>query len=192
MELIAKPECGIQLKINTSGIQNKYYTNIRMYNSEIFCYTMNKICNVVTLHSYQIMDPSGFGMRLSFSILKDVHEGMQAIHDFVRSFTNYPTLNRYMPNVKNIEELLYQSDQTIHKKISQSYNQSLPSVLSLKVYQDNINNHLPGYIRLSQVQVNHSIENAAKTIQLAWRKYTDAMNVQKVPNSSNPMLKSKL
>lgn len=91
-----KPEAGIQMKVDISEISGKYLYNIKILNAEIFSYLLNKMANVVTLHSYQILDPKGTSLRLSFSIKSDVHQGMQAIHDFVKKLKDYPSENRFL------------------------------------------------------------------------------------------------
>lgn len=96
IKVVYKPEGGIQMKVDTSGLQGKYYANIRMYNSEIFSYVLNMVGDVVALNANQILDPEGFSLRLSFPVREDVHRGMRAIHDFVKSLTDEPTPNPFM------------------------------------------------------------------------------------------------
>ena len=103
LRVVYKPEGGIHMKIDTSGLKNKYIANIKMLNSEIFCYALNKIGGVVTLHSYCILDPQGYGMRLTFSAKKDVHEGMKAMHNFVKMLSGYPSQNRFLPEIYSTE-----------------------------------------------------------------------------------------
>lgn len=105
LRVIWKPESGLHLKIDVSLFQSKYFLNIQMYNSEIICYVMNKTFGVVTLHAFQIMDPDGYSMRLGFSSKKDVHMGMQLMHDFFASLTDNPESNPYMEKVLSIDTL---------------------------------------------------------------------------------------
>ena len=107
MKIVYKPESGIQMKVDISDLKNKYFTNIRMFNAEIFSYALNKIADVVSLHSYQILDPEGYSMRLSFSIKEDVHQGMKAIHNFVNSLTDIPSLNPFFPDYQLAENLIF-------------------------------------------------------------------------------------
>jgi aspartate/methionine/tyrosine aminotransferase len=95
LRLFYKPEGGMHLIVNTSRLQEKYLANIRMFNSEIFCYALNMMAEVVTLHAFCILDPKGFSMRLSFPNVIDVHKGMQKIHEFVKMLTDQPRINPY-------------------------------------------------------------------------------------------------
>ena len=95
--LIYKPQAGMHMKIDISGLKNKYLSNIKMFNSEIFCYALNKMQGVVTLHSYCILDPKGFSLRLSYSIKEDIHRGMQAMNDFVAALSDCACENQFLP-----------------------------------------------------------------------------------------------
>lgn len=101
------PESGIHMKVDTSGLHQRYLANIRMFNSEIFSYALNIFSKIVSLHSYCIMDPDGFGMRLSFSIKEDVQTGMQGIHNFVCLLRSSPHKNPYFLDVKLADDLIF-------------------------------------------------------------------------------------
>lgn len=101
------PESGIHMKVDTSGLHQRYLANIRMFNSEIFSYALNIFSRIVSLHSYCIMDPDGFGMRLSFSIKEDVQAGMQGIHNFVCLLRSSPQKNPYLQDVKLADDLIF-------------------------------------------------------------------------------------
>lgn len=106
LRVVFKPESGMHIKVDLSQFKDKYFFNIQMFNAEIFCYALNIICGVVTIHSYQFMDPSGYGMRLSFSSRNDVHTGMQMIHGFIGLLTDRPQLNPYMNKIISIDSLV--------------------------------------------------------------------------------------
>lgn len=116
LKVLYKPEGGMALKVDTYELRRKYFTNILIYNSEIFCYVLNKISGVVTLHSYCLMDPKGFGIRLSFPIERDIHQGMQRIHDFVEMLTDNPTPNPYMPGIIVNQEYFFREANKSHSK----------------------------------------------------------------------------
>ena len=105
MHAVHKPEAGIHVKVNIEALKNKYFFNIRTLNSEIFSYVLNKVAGITTLHSYQILDPNGYSLRLSFCIKEDVHKGMQAMHDFVKNLKDYPIENKFLPGAgEHVEE----------------------------------------------------------------------------------------
>jgi hypothetical protein len=107
LKLIFKPKAGIQLKVDMSNLHDKYFGNIRMISSEFFCYCLNAFKGVVTLHSFQIMDPSGFSLRLSFSIKEDVHKGMQKIFQFVKSLSPDPQENKFLSEKDVVDDLVF-------------------------------------------------------------------------------------
>ena len=174
LRVVHKPNGGIQLKANMSGLQNKYLTNVRMFNSEIFSYALQKMANVSTLNSYQVMDPEGFGMRLSFSRREDVHEGMRAVHDFAKSLTNEPTPNKFMPEVALAEHLIFPSEQEIEQNISNSRaaSSSLDGAGLAKKCKENIQNKLQplSYIKLTESDLDKAVDLAATKAQTVWQK----------------------
>lgn len=103
LRIIYKPESGIHLKVDVSQFRKQYFYNIQLFNSEILCYVLNKICGIVTLHSFQITDTSGYSMRFSFSSKTDVHIAMQRMYEFFKSLTPYPKLNPFMDKVLSLD-----------------------------------------------------------------------------------------
>jgi hypothetical protein len=174
LKLVYRPEGGIQLKVNMASLQNKYLTNIRMLNSEIFSYALQKMGDVSTLNSYQVMDPEGFGMRLSFSIKDDVHQGMSAMHDFVNSLTDQPTPNKFMPNVELAETLIFPSEEEIEQNIKASRDEKLEGNQLEKVYKQNIKNKIQpfSYLELSDRDLKKSLNLAAEIIQEKWHQHS--------------------
>lgn len=108
IRVVHKPEAGIHMKIDVSDLQHFYYANIRLFNSEIFCYVLNKIMSVVSLHAYCLADPKGYGVRLTFSRKNEVHQGMRLIHDFTRLLRKEPFENPFLPGIL-AEELIHNS-----------------------------------------------------------------------------------
>jgi hypothetical protein len=102
VRVLYKPLAGMQLKVDVSNLQNKYFSNIRMYNSEIFSHALNRTYNISTLHAFKILDPSGFTLRLAFMDRDHVHRGMRSMKSFVNSLTDKPTENECFPGVMNV------------------------------------------------------------------------------------------
>lgn len=160
---IYKPLCGIHLKIDISKLINKYYFNIQIFNSEIFCYLLNSIAGVVTLHGYQLMDPLGVHLRIGFSRVLDIHNGMQAIHNLTKQLTDHPVHNPFVSSevifnktyfTHSIEEKLEVSKKTVDGKNLHS------------IYRHNIQSRIAFYKPL-QTELDEKMNLAASTIQLA-------------------------
>lgn len=157
-----KPEAGIQMKVDISGLINKYFYNIKIFNSEMFCYALNIIGKVVSLHSYQILDPHGCSLRLSFSIKDDIHSGMQSMHDFVKMLKNYPTENRFLLGVL-AEDLIFKRQHS-HTRLTK--NEAILFQLQCK------NNFRKAKHNLVQDKaLNATLDNAALKIQKTWQEY---------------------
>jgi aspartate/methionine/tyrosine aminotransferase len=190
VDLVYKPESGIQLKVNISGLRDKYFSNIRMFNSEIFSYALQKTTDVATLHSYQILDPEGSGMRLSFAIGDDIHKGMRRIHDFASILTPTPTLNKFMPEVELAESLIFPSEREIAQNITRyrSMSEEMDLEESKKLYENNVLNTSPK--AAAQVIAAHGLAgeivdlNATK-IQKVWRGHSSRVNQEKELLSEN-------
>lgn len=103
---IFKAQAGVQLKINMKGLNNLFFFNIPMFNSEIFCYTLHAVMGVVTLHSFCLLNFDANVMRLTFSFREDVHQGMRRIFDFVGLLTDAPKMNRSMPEIPDVKKFL--------------------------------------------------------------------------------------
>ncbi len=182
LKIVYKPEGGIQMKVDMSELQNKYFLNIRMFNSEIFYYTLNKMTNVVALHSYQIMDCNGLGMRLSFSIRDDIHKGMRRINDFVQTLCSEPSQNKFMPDVELAESFIFPTQQELEKKIVTSREEAKkldPDKLLIE-YKTNVTNIIRPffYIRLSDQQLMEAVDLAALKIQSQWKAYLQNKNIK--------------
>lgn len=195
--VVYKPHGGVQLKVNMSGLQHKFLGNIRMSSSEIFGYALNKMAHVVTLNSYQIMDPEGFGMRLAYSIKHDVHQGMMAMHDFIQTLSNYPSYNPFMSGYNTLEEMIASHHAGVknvalqHPQLkSYSWNPSLFSD-----YKNNVRKKTPRHVKLSEETLDQAVTEAAKTIQRHWRSYLKSKSTEhqkKTVLESTAKLKAKL
>lgn len=181
MSVAYKPKSGLQMKADVSGLCNKYYTNISMFNSEIFSYALNKVAGVVTLNSYQILEPNGFYMRLSFPSLDDVHHGMIAIHNFVKSLTDFPTTNIFMPEVKDISSLIFPNKDKVQMSLDASRNPVDHNFI--RECKSNIRLYTPKYIKLNDTMINGILNDSASKIQKVWREHK--------PRSS-PVMRAKL
>lgn len=95
IKVVYKPVGGMHMKIDVSDLQNKYFSSIRIYNSEIFSNLFNKLYDVATLYSFEFLDPHGFTMRLSFMNKDHVHRGMRSLKNLVGSLTDKPTKNEF-------------------------------------------------------------------------------------------------
>jgi DNA phosphorothioation-dependent restriction protein DptG len=91
------PEAGIHILVSTYNLRELYFGNIKLLNSEIFSYVLYAFSKVVTLHSFQILDPTGYSLRLSFGIKKHIHTGMKAIHDLLDHLTLKPSIKTSRP-----------------------------------------------------------------------------------------------
>lgn len=91
------PEAGIHILVSTYNLRELYFGNIKLLNSEIFSYVLYAFSKVVTLHSFQILDPTGYSLRLSFGIKKHIHTGMKAIHDLLNHLTLKPSIKTSRP-----------------------------------------------------------------------------------------------
>lgn len=177
MKLIYRPDGGIQLKVDMSGLSQKYFGNIKMLNSEIFSYALHAATDVVTLHSYQLMDEVGNAMRLSFSIREDVHRGMRLMHDFTReALKNDPSPNPYMPGVELAEDFIFPTEAEKDKvaadsRIAAARLRSTEKRLHGE-YRDRAKSMLPEFYQkfVDDALANDIVEKAAKTIQEQWRK----------------------
>lgn len=176
MKVVYKPEGGLQMKVDVSALQNTYFTNIRMFNSEIFTYTLHHIMGVVSLHSYQILDDSGFAMRLSFAVRKDVHQGLQLIHQFINLLSKEPRFNPFLPGVKSTDQIIFPMEAEIKSNLKKSREAALflkaNSKLLLETYRSNIKK-FPTFFYRNHIRTNpdHVIYQAAKTIQHLWRSH---------------------
>lgn len=177
MDLVYRPESGIQLKVDISGLRDKYFGNIRMFNSEIFSYALQKTTDVATLHSYQILDPKGSGMRLSFAIEDDIHDGMRRIHDFASILTPTPTLNKFMPEVELAEELIFPNEREIAENIARyrSESKEVNAKELMTTYENHILESLPK--AAAKVLSTHSLTGevvnlSATKIQKVWRNHS--------------------
>ena len=168
IKLVYKPDGGIQLKINMADLQNKYLTNIRMFNAEIFSYALQKMAGVSTLHSYQVMDPEGFGMRLSFAIEKDVHAGTRAIHGFVKTLTDEPTHNPFMPPNVLAEDLIFPSQAERERRVVVAKQEMVDPIKIVEVANQNMKKMIPKFMKYLPEE---SMNNAVKIIQKNWRKH---------------------
>lgn len=171
LKIVYKPESGIHLKVSTKNLKDKYFFNIPMFNAEIFSYAINKVCKVVSLNSYQIMDPEGFGLRLSFSIEHDVRVGMQSICDFMNFLSDKPRLNKFCPEVHQMGTYIFPSNEKMNKVILESY-QLPPELRLFSRFKHNIKRDLPNYVKLSDKDIYEALSSAAKKIQFAWKKHS--------------------
>lgn len=177
MKLIYRPEGGIQLKVDMSGLCQKYFGNIKMFNSEIFSYALHAATDVVTLHSYQLMDELGNAMRLSFSVREDVHKGMRLMHDFVHeALKDHPSPNPYMPGIELAEYFIFPTEAEKDKVAADSR----ASAERLKLeeerlhgeYRDRAKSMLPEFYQkfVDEKLANDIVEKAVKTIQEKWHE----------------------
>lgn len=177
MKLIYRPEGGIQLKVDMSGLCHKYFGNIKMFNSEIFSYALHAATDVVTLHSYQLMDELGNAMRLSFSVREDVHKGMRLMHDFVHeALKDHPSPNPYMPGIELAEYFIFPTEAEKDKVAADSR----ASAERLKLeeerlhgeYRDRAKSMLPEFYQkfVDEKLANDIVEKAVKTIQEKWHE----------------------
>lgn len=185
LSLVYKPEAGIQLKVSMDGLRNKYFSNIRMFNSEILGYALSTTCGVATLNSYQIMDPEGSGMRLSFSIKEDVHRGMQKTHDFIKALTNEPTPNPYLPDVALVEDMIFPTQEKMDKIVADSRLEVIDPAASLRTYKRAIRAQLPKHVSRSATDelVSNSVYEAARGVQSLWRQHSSAAGELEVPST---------
>ena len=176
MKLIYRPDGGIQLKVDMSGLCEKYFGNIKMINSEIFSYALHAATDVVTLHSYQLMDELGNAMRLSFSVREDVHQGMKLMHDFVHeALRDSPSPNPYMPDVELAEDFIFPTKAEMDKVVADSRDDAA----ELKLEKDRLQSEyraraksmLPEFYQkfVDEALANDIVEKAAKTIRNKWR-----------------------
>ena len=152
-----------------------------MFNSEIFSYALHAATDVVTLHSYQVMDPQGFSMRISFSIEENIHNGMRKMHDFVsHGLLNHPQINKYMPGIDLAENFIFPSKQEMEQEAQMSRQQAANinhEELSSK-HKENAKSGLSRYSpklssssreKLDEV-LDEVLNNSARVIQNAQRK----------------------
>lgn len=122
VRVLYKPLAGMQMKVDVSNnLQNKYFSNIRMYNSEIFSHALNRTYDISTLHAFEILDPYGFSLRLAFMDRDHVHRGMRSIKSFVNSLTNKPTKNEFFPEVMSTLQINQNNVDLEHKNLEQKY-----------------------------------------------------------------------
>ncbi len=185
LSLVYKPEAGIQLKVSMDGLRNKYFSNIRMFNSEILGYALSTTCGVATLNSYQIMDPEGSGMRLSFSIKEDVHRGMQKTHDFIKALTNEPTPNPYLPDVVLVEDMIFPTQEKMDKIVAASRLEVIDAEDSLRTYKKAIRAQMPKHILRSATDelLSDSVHEAARGVQGLWPQHSSAAGELEVPSA---------
>ena len=192
--VVYKPKGGVQLKANVSGLQHKYFANIRMSSSEIFGYVLNKMAGVVILNSYQILDSEGFGMRLAYSNKDDVHRGMKAMHEFIKSLSNNPSFNRFLSEYLTLEEMLIgykMRKKQLAVENSRSKSSLWDSAL-FSAYKRNVLSRVPRHVRLSDKELEHAVNNAAKTIQRKWRVYSKLKSKGHEPKEESRRFKAKL
>jgi aspartate/methionine/tyrosine aminotransferase len=177
MKLIYRPDGGIQLKVDMSGLCQKYFGNIKMFNSEIFSYALHEATDVVTLHSYQLMDEVGNAMRLSFSVREDVHKGMQLMQDFVReALTDQPSPNPYMSGVALAEDFIFPTEAEMDHVAAESRigaeGLKLEEERLHAEYRDRAKSMLPEFYQkfVTEALENEIVEKAAETIQNKWRE----------------------
>lgn len=159
IDILYKPKCGIHMKIDISQIINKFYLNIQIFDAEIFCYVLNCIVSVVTLHGYQLMDSQGVNLRLGFSRLKDIHNGMQAIHELTMNLTDYPTPNQFMPGVIVNKDYIHKPTEVKLEASRKPVDENLFSI-----YKRNIQSRMTFY-KFNDVEMNKMINQAASKIQ---------------------------
>ncbi|MFK7974063.1 MAG: aminotransferase class I/II-fold pyridoxal phosphate-dependent enzyme [Rickettsiaceae bacterium] len=121
VRVLYKPLAGMQMKVDVSNLQNKYFSNIRMYNSEIFSHALNRTYDISTLHAFKILDPYGFSLRLAFMDRDHVHRGMRSIKSFVNSLTDKPTKNEFFPEVMSTLQINQNNADLEHKNLEQKY-----------------------------------------------------------------------
>jgi hypothetical protein len=140
-----KPKIGLQMKVDTSLLYKKYFGNIHLFNSEMLIYALMLYSRVVALHSYQILDPDGFSIRLSFAFKSDVHQGMQRFHDLLGVLNDSPTPNRFMPGVEDADSKIFTST------LAQSFQSNLATIASQKArfFQQPHNRCIDGQLTLS-------------------------------------------
>lgn len=170
MDAVYKPVSGTHMKVDISALRSRYFSNIRMYDSEIFSYALNKAYGVSTLHAFQIMDPSGSTLRLCFGDKGHVHRGMRAMHNFIKSLTDIPAENQFFPGVKSIEEIIYPSQDRMDEIIRTSRERA-PELKLLPHYRYNVRSRIPSYVRLSLPQLDQAINKAAFRIQAVWHSH---------------------
>jgi aspartate/methionine/tyrosine aminotransferase len=177
MKLIYRPDGGIQLKVDMSGLCEKYFGNIKMFNSEIFSYALHEATDVVTLHSYQLMDELGNAMRLSFSVRDDVHRGMRLMQDFVReALKNESSPNPYMPDVELAEDFIWPTEAEKDRVAAESRigaeGLKLEEERLHAEYRDRAKSMLPEFYQkfVTEALENEIVEKAAETIQNKWRE----------------------
>jgi hypothetical protein len=181
LEVFYKPESGIQLKVDTSELKDKYLGNIRMFNSEILSYAIHAATGVVTLHAYQIMDTSGDSLRLSFSILDDIHKGMQEMHNFINyGLSDEPQPNPFMPGVALAEDLVFPSISQIEDKVAQSRFDiaDIDADKAQAEYRAKVAGQVPSHvlIGMNRADLNDAVDTAASMIQIGWKKHRDEVN----------------
>ncbi len=84
------PEGGSHMKLMLNNLVGKYFYNIEIFNSEVFAYLLHTCYGVTVLHSFQVLDPCGTTLRISFGFRGDLHRGMRAIANLTRQLTDSP------------------------------------------------------------------------------------------------------
>jgi|GEM_PF-3657454 len=184
LDLVFKPQSGIQLKVDMAKLRHKFFGNMRMVNAEIFSYALHSATDIVILHAFQLMDPKGTAIRLSFSCEEDIHKGMKLLQDFVHNtLTDKPTKNPFMPDVELAEQYVFPSKNDMKEVLENSYTKMPKNHTATLIanYRKNLDQNMPRakFLKISDQAIENALNQAATAIQKGWKYYKAQNNLSK-------------
>ena len=105
-------------------------------------------------------------MKLSNS--QDVHAGTRAIHGFVKTLTDEPTHNPFMPPNVLAEDLIFPSQAERERRVVVAKQEMVDPIKIVEVANQNMKKMIPKFMKYLPEE---SMNNAVKIIQKNWRKH---------------------